>query len=109
VLIDADRRSVDERHRQLDEMLTDAEMPCRDTGDAIVILVPKRHIETWIAHLLDYEVDEEQDYKNTVSDADLRHPAQRFVELFRLQRERRPENLLPAMERALDEMRRVPE
>lgn len=109
VLIDADRLSVDERHRQLDDALTDAGMPCRDTSDVIVIFVPKRHIETWIAYLLDYGADEEQAYKNTVRDADIRQPAQRFVELFRLQREQRPDNLLPALERALDEMRRIPE
>jgi hypothetical protein len=67
VLIDADRLSVDERHRQLNDALTDAEVPCRDSSDAIVIFVPKRHIETWIAYLLDYEADEEQDSDQLIS------------------------------------------
>ncbi len=57
--IDADKHTVDQRHRQLDEALVgcqdlreDHRQP-RGAREPIAVFVPKWHIETWIDHLLD--------------------------------------------------------
>jgi hypothetical protein len=54
VVIDADTRSVAERRSQLPDD--------RSEGEAIAILIPKRHIETWILCLNAENVDENTDY-----------------------------------------------
>ena len=38
-------------------------MEDRKKGELIVVLIPKRHVETWIRALLGNQVDEEEDYK----------------------------------------------
>jgi len=58
VVIDADTDEVIRRDRQLKEALVNGR--CQD-DEAIVHLIPKRNIETWILHLNDKDVDEETD------------------------------------------------
>jgi hypothetical protein len=54
VVIDADNHSVQQRLRQLPGS--------RSPEEAIAVLIPKRHIETWILCLNGENVDEETDY-----------------------------------------------
>lgn len=69
VVIDADAHTVQDRWRQLDQALKDAEKPPVDVEhEKIVRLIPKRNIETWILCLIEQTVDEETDYKNTRND-----------------------------------------
>ncbi len=51
--IDADDRTVAERHAQLAESLEKAGGKPREDGEPIIELVPKRNIETWIYALDD--------------------------------------------------------
>lgn len=106
VLIDADSRSVQERHDQLDAILREQTLPPRSSHEAIVLCIPRRHIETWIAFLLGRQVDETTDCKAMVRNEDYRMPARRFVELHR-GAANRPVNL-PSMERAFAELKRLP-
>ncbi|MFH0824366.1 MAG: hypothetical protein V2B18_16560 [Pseudomonadota bacterium] len=62
VVIDADNFSVEERIRQLESSLGDSGQQERTTGERIVILVPKRNIETWIRYLDGMDYDETQPY-----------------------------------------------
>ena len=39
-------------------------MERRDNDEPIVVLIPRRHVETWIRALLGQTVDEQTDYKN---------------------------------------------
>ena len=65
VMIDADIGSTVDRHRQLARSLSDANVQAKNANEPIVVLVPKRHVETWIQALLGNDVDETTDYKRT--------------------------------------------
>lgn len=60
VVVDADQHLVEERRQQLL-----VEPPIGDS-DPVVVLIPKRHIETWIRAALGGRVDELADYKRPV-------------------------------------------
>jgi hypothetical protein len=72
VMLDADMETTQRRAKQLADALGDAGKACppkekhhyRPPGvdDPIVVLIPKRHVETWIRALLGNQVDEVTDY-----------------------------------------------
>jgi hypothetical protein len=63
VMIDADQHTIGERHQQLlDRVVAENHNPLA-ADDPLVILIPKRHAETWIRNALGETVDEQQDYK----------------------------------------------
>ena len=64
VMIDADRKTTNERGQQLSKALEDADEDPLGHDELIVVLIPRRHVETWIRALLGTKVDEEADYKN---------------------------------------------
>jgi hypothetical protein len=69
VVIDADNHSVQDRWKQLDQVLKDAQKPPVDVQfEKIARLVPKRNIETWILCLNMQMVNELTDYKTTRND-----------------------------------------
>lgn len=69
ILIDADTHTVRQRIRQLDRALEQADVaPINNRMDAIVRLIPKRNIETWILCLNGVAVDEKTDYKKPRDD-----------------------------------------
>ena len=107
VVIDADRFTGAQRRRQFDDRLTDRDRKKRDPREQIVIRIPKRHIETWLAWLDAQNVNESQDCKRLARDVSPRSAAARFVELFRA-RSTDAHNLLPAVADAFDELERVP-
>ena len=107
VVIDADKQTVDDRHRQLADALEQSGNQGRSPSERIIIWVPKRHIETWVADLLGHTANEEDDYKNAMHDADYRPAAERFVERYR-DASTRPASLIPSMSRAFDETARLP-
>lgn len=65
IAIDADTETVAERGRQLEEALKKAGEDARRSSESIALLIPKRHIETWIVCLTGQTVDETTDYKST--------------------------------------------
>jgi len=62
VVIDADTKSTRQRAKQLSDALRAAGMEERHDDEPIVVLIPKRHVETWIRALLGHAVDEATDY-----------------------------------------------
>jgi hypothetical protein len=64
VAIDADNKDVAFRARQLAQELIAHDLPPRNDNEAIVHLIPKRNIETWILCLTGEAVDEENDYSD---------------------------------------------
>lgn len=107
VAIDADKQTVDYRHEQLSGALDESRLDQRGNAERIVIWVPRRHIETWVADLLGHSVNEDDDCKNLVRDVDYRPAADRFVERYR-DPGGRPASVLPSMSRAFDEASRLP-
>ena len=61
-VIDADKKSLSERKTQLNEACEVSDVPIRTTKDKLILLIPKRNIETWIKCFNGDAVDEEQDY-----------------------------------------------
>jgi acyl transferase domain-containing protein len=65
VLVDADQFTVNERRRQLNERLKQAGYEELDASDpSITVLIPRRHVETWVRALLAESVTEEEDCKD---------------------------------------------
>jgi hypothetical protein len=61
-IVDADMETTRWRATQLANALQAAGMHARDIDEPIVVLIPKRHVETWIRALLGDRVDEVTDY-----------------------------------------------
>ena len=63
VAIDADTRTVDQRRLELAQALTDSGENARGDDEAIALMIPRRHIETWILCLNGETVDETTSYR----------------------------------------------
>src|SRR5580698_9527055 len=62
-MIDADTGSADDRRRQLERALRDADEPERSPAEPILNLIPRRNVETWILCLNSHTVDEVTNYR----------------------------------------------
>ena len=62
VVIDADLETTQRRWLQLSDALKAAGMNERRDEEPVVVLIPRRHVETWIRALLGDHVDEVTDY-----------------------------------------------
>jgi hypothetical protein len=64
-VIDADSGTVDAHHRELDyEARQDSIGGPRKMGEAVIHVVPKRSIETWIAYFSGEQADEERTFRD---------------------------------------------
>ncbi len=64
VALDADTDTVEQHHLELAKACVHANIEPRQDGESVIHLVPKHHIETWLAYLAKLSVNEEQEYKN---------------------------------------------
>jgi len=108
VMIDADRGSTDDRHRQLARELADASLHALAIDEPIVVLVPKRHVETWIQALLGNDVDETADYKKAKhTPQDVKNAAETLYDWTRPNTQ--PEaNCPPSLDAAIPEWTKIP-
>ena len=82
--VDSDKKSPEERAADLDKKLEEAKLEKRKGDEAIVFVIPKRNIETWIMYFGGAKVDETTDYKNKVGKKpDIEKAANGFVEEYR--------------------------
>ncbi len=51
VVTDADRNSTAERRAQLDAACDEKQVPRRGDGDRVLVIVPRRNIDTWLHYL----------------------------------------------------------
>jgi hypothetical protein len=65
-LVDADKFTVDQRRRQLDDRLQQAGYEELNATDPVVLLIPRWEVETWICSLLGKTVTEDDDCKGWV-------------------------------------------
>lgn len=63
-MVDADKETTQFRARQLSDALEAANLKGRGAEELIAVLIPRRHVETWIRALLGNRVIEKNDYKN---------------------------------------------
>jgi len=81
VIVDADTETTRRRAAQLSVALRAAGMDERREDEPIVVLIPKRHVETWIRALLGIQVDEATDYtRPTPSAKDIKDAAAKLRE-----------------------------
>jgi hypothetical protein len=71
IAIDSDTEPIDRRQLQLKDLLIAHRLSERVSGEAIVHLIPRRNIETWVLFLNNRKVDEQKDYKQAPDIDDL--------------------------------------
>ncbi len=114
VVVDADNYSVGQRLGQLAMALSKQSIPAPRDGECVVLLVPKRNIETWILNLVGNAVNETDEYKPRSGsqpaqrlEGDLRPAAERFYDLSRAGAAL-PETLVDSLRRAIPQAQRIP-
>lgn len=104
VVIDADVNEVGHRTRQLDGLLRTAGLDPHGDGEAIIHLIPRRNIETWILHLNGQSVDEVNDEKRPGVDKMVPDAAATLFEWGG----NPPAHCLPSLRAAIQELKRLP-
>jgi hypothetical protein len=62
VVIDADKKTVEERVREFEAACKDKAVAPRQKKEKVLFVIPKRNIETWLAYLRGETVDEEKKF-----------------------------------------------
>ena len=95
-------RSTESRRAQLDTECDEKGIPRRKDGERVLVIVPRRNIETWLAYLAGGEVDEEKRYPRLDRERDC---GQRADELFRMchEKQRLREPAPPSLREACDD------
>jgi hypothetical protein len=105
--INADTGTVADRDRQLERALKKAGEIKRKPSERITLLIPRRHIETWILCLTDQKVSETAKYKNRGNvDKRIRGAARGFYDWSRPGYSV-PARCVPSLKQGLLEIRRV--
>ena len=60
VVTDADDRSTNDRRGRLEAACREQNVPARTGEDPVILIVPRRNIETWLAYLAGNPVDEDR-------------------------------------------------
>jgi hypothetical protein len=108
VIVDADSETTAARASQLSAALNTAGEATLSGHEPIVLLIPKRNVETWIRALLGNAVDEETDYKKpTPTSVEIRNSADK------LYKHTRPGASLPtghpqSLAHSIPEWRKIP-
>jgi len=107
VMIDADSGTTERRASQLADALGAAGTDARDPHEPIAVLIPKRHVETWIRALLGDTVDEDTDYKSPApTTKDIRNAAAKLHEWTRPGAQP-PDSAPPSLKSSVSEWRKI--
>ena len=107
VVTDADTRPTETRRTQLDAECDEKQIPQRDDGDPVLVIVPRRNIETWLEYLgTGNAVDENATYGKLNRERDCVTQANI---LFRMchQEQRLPEDAPPSLRESCEEYRKL--
>lgn len=85
VVVDADNLTTNQRLAQLEDQCGKEGVPGRVPQDPVVVIVPRRNIETWFAYLDGSDVDEIQQYSKLAKVRDCERHAK---ELYKMCHER---------------------
>jgi hypothetical protein len=108
VMIDSDNESVEIRAQALKDRLVQSKLEPVRLDDPLALLIPKRHIETWIRALLGERVTEEEDCKkhNPPTKDDFRQAALKLYDWSR-PNAAVPPNCVPSLSQALKVWHRI--
>ena len=106
VVTDADVHPTEFRRAQLDAECDEKRIPRRKDDERVLVIVPRRNIETWLAYLAGDEVDEEKRYERLKREGNCAWHAK---ELFRMchEKQRLREPAPPSLREACGEYRRL--
>ncbi|MEH2448451.1 MAG: hypothetical protein V7K18_22555 [Nostoc sp.] len=104
VLIDADKKTMEERLNQLDEALSENSQLVRQPKEAIAIFIPKRNIKTWIHYLQDETVDQETEYSKLNNESGCKPYVENLVDQCY---QGLNDNAPPSLEAACEELQRI--
>lgn len=103
---DADEMSVADRIATLDTECQDQGIPKRETQDPVVMVVPKRNIETWFAYLRGESTNEDDTYRRYRNESDCRDDVRVLDEMCQSRKLRNPAP--PSLLAACDEYKKMP-
>jgi hypothetical protein len=106
VAIDADTSEGDRRIRQFETELKNAGLASRTEDEAIIHLIPRRNIETWILCLNGSSVDEQEDHRYKKIDDQIGAAAEAFFNWSRPNAQV-PDRCVPSLRAGIDEIRRL--
>ena len=78
VVADADGLSTADRRARLDAECNQKNVQVRTAADPVIMAVPRRNIETWLAYLDGIEVDETESYPKLQREGDCQRHAERL-------------------------------
>ncbi len=105
VCTDADKYSYDERKKMLQDAVHEM-YPDSDMDDEMMLLwIPKREIETWIAHFAGEEVDENMEFRHGGQPISCKEEARKMS--FFLQNDMNENSVLPSLIQAKKEYVRI--
>ena len=82
VMIDADKKTAEERRRQFAEACKNQDISPEKANDPVAVFIPARNIETWIYFLKTGEkVDESTDYSNLVGKDECKPQAKKLRDI----------------------------
>lgn len=70
VVVDADNFTTDQRRKQLENQCEKERIPGRKREDPVVVMAPRRNIETWFAYLDGENADERHQYPKLAKESD---------------------------------------
>lgn len=110
VMVDADDSAVDERHRELAKRAEAAGLGKLQKDEPVVVLVAKRHVETWIRVACGDSVSEEEDctFNRPPTQQQFRNAAQAIYDRSRPNAARQ-QPTVPSLDEALPHWRRISE
>jgi hypothetical protein len=107
VMVDADKGTVDSRMVELAAALEADEFDPREAGEPIVILIPKRNVETWILCLMGESVEEDTDYSGRLIDRNAVTVAANQLFDWTRPHAEVPDSCVPSLRRGLPEWARI--
>lgn len=106
IVTDADNRTAEDRRQQLEAECQRKGVPPRTAEDRVIIVVPRRNIETWFAYLDGSDVDEQRTYPKLARESDCNRHARALYGMCHVaQRLRDP--VPPALVEACGEYRKL--
>ena len=107
VVTDADTHATETRRTQLDAECDEKQIPRRDDDDPVLVIVPRRNIETWLEYLgTGNAVDENTTYGKLNRERDC---ATQVNTLFRMchEEQRLPKSAPPSLRESCEEYRKL--
>ena len=105
VMMDADTSTVNDEVKRLDAVCREQGVAIRRPGEKVVMLIPRRNIETWIHFLNGESVDEETEYRKLRFESDCKPGVNRLYEM--CSKGECPTDFPDSLKAACDEYQRV--